>query len=61
MRAFVVIVMLASTSGCCTVFNGVCDCISCLLSGPRLPGIAADEAPQETAVPAALAVEHMRY
>lgn len=50
-RALVLVLVAVAASGCCTAFNTLCDCVSCLANGPRLP-FAVEPAAAET-VPAA--------
>ncbi len=41
LRAMVLVVIAGSAGGCCAALTTVCDCVSCLANGPRLPFVAA--------------------
>ncbi|MCC7070718.1 MAG: hypothetical protein IT383_05310 [Deltaproteobacteria bacterium] len=66
LRVIVLAHVALSASGCCAVLEGVCDCVSCLTNGPRLPFLAAPPtAPTPTAPPVTLPTApvraHMAY
>lgn len=53
-RAIALALVALSVSGCCTALDTVCDCVSCLANGPRLPFlIAPTPLPAPPAAPAA--------
>ncbi len=42
-RITALVVTAITATSCCTAFNTACDCVSCLISGPRLPFATASD------------------